>query len=806
MYTAHINDNKKQTCEEHSRNTALNAGERLKHIGLYNTAYLAGLLHDAGKFTDEFNEYISAAVNNEKVKRGSVIHSFAGCSYILEKFFSADNTYRKLTAEIISYAIGAHHGFFDIVSENNENGFEHRKKRQPQFDKTAISHLFEECTSKKETEELFDKAAEEIEDCICKILDELSKMADAGEISDEIYDTELDFYLGLLARLVLSAVIEGDRTDTYNFMSGNYPYSLKQDADTEKIWDVLADNADKYIHTKENTTPVQKARGELSDICRDFSKNPTDIYELKMPTGAGKTLSGLRLALYHAKQYKKHRIIYIAPLISILEQNADVIKKAVGDASIVLEHHSNIISEEDVSEENNTDKTKLLTQTWDAPIIVTTLVQFLNTLFGGKTSQVRRFSALENSIVILDEVQSVPWKMLSLFDLAVNFLNRVCGTTVFLCSATQPSFGELKHKMLISSVSMLSDEQEKRYSAVFKRSSILNGGNYRLEQLPEYISEICRDSKSTLVICNKKSESEYLYNKLKTDEFVMVHLSASMCMKHREEMLDRLYNALNDGRNVLCIATQVIEAGVDVSFDTVIRFKAGLDNVVQANGRCNRHGVSENNCKTYVVDCTDESLIYLKEIQRAKNAMTSLLCLYETEPEKIENDLASSAAVKHYYSVLFNDISKTENYCDYPIKGKPSLLELLSSNEEWRTKYDSESQYTLGQAFKTAGNIFEPLDSCTISVLVPYGDGKRIINDLGSVRAEHDVAFVKKVLQEAKHYTVSIMRPHVDKLIKQGAVYKIYNNSVYVLNEDYYSVETGLILRKEDDGCSILIL
>ena len=134
------------------------------------------------------------------------------------------------------------------------------------------------------------------------------------------------------------------------------------------------------------------------------------------------------------------------------------------------------------------------------------------------------------------------------------------------------------------------------------------------------------------------------------------------------------------------------------------------------------------------------------------------------------------------------------------------MLELLSSNEEWRTKYDSESQYTLGQAFKTAGNIFEPLDSCTISVLVPYGDGKRIINDLGSVRAEHDVAFVKKVLQEAKHYTVSIMRPHVDKLIKQGAVYKIYNNSVYVLNEDYYSVETGLILRKEDDGCSILIL
>ena len=210
IFIAHIDQNNKiQTCKDHSIKTAEYAKYRLNCIGLSASAYLAGLLHDAGKFSEEFSDYILKAVAGENVTKGSVIHTFTGCTYILKQFHETTLDYKDVAAEIIAFAIASHHGLFDQIMENKEHGFDYRLYKQPEYDQKAIQHFFAECTTKEEIDLLFDDAVKEITEKmmgICNI---------SGDRQDEIF-----FYTGLLARLVLSAVIDGDRKDTFSFMSG----------------------------------------------------------------------------------------------------------------------------------------------------------------------------------------------------------------------------------------------------------------------------------------------------------------------------------------------------------------------------------------------------------------------------------------------------------------------------------------------------------------------------------------------------------------------------------------------------------
>lgn len=800
MHIAHIdNYGNYQSCRDHSIGTAEIAGKRLGGIYLENTAYLAGILHDAGKFSVEFDNYIKAACEGKNVRRGSVIHSFAGCSYMLNKYHSSKLDIADVTSELISYAIAAHHGLFDCINENEEFGFTYRRNKQPQYDFKAIESFFDECISESEIAELYNKSKNEIEKIYIKIAGITN-----DEENDNKYRTKLMFYFGLTERLILSAVIDGDRTDTYNFMSKDKgDSSIGQNRTI--IWDEYLDNIEKYVSSLENKSPIQKARGKLSDICKEFARNQPGIYQLSIPTGSGKTVSGLRYALHHAEKWNKKRIFYVAPLISILEQNAAVIKSVIGDSSIVLEHHSNLIIDTEGEDETLKERYQLLTETWDSPIVITTLVQFLNTLFGGTTSQVRRFSALAESVIILDEVQSVPWKMLSMFNLAINYLQTVCGATILLCSATIPDFMNSKYRMNISPERLLSPEQESEFNKIFKRSLIIDGGNYRLDEIPEYIKGIMLSSKSTLVVCNKKMQSEYLFDELMAEGYSIYHLSASMCMLHREKTLSEISEALLKEERVLCISTQVIEAGVDISFETVIRFKAGLDSIVQSNGRCNRNGESEDGAKTYIIGCSDENLSKLKEMQIAKNATTELLYNYNNNSEKYDNDLTLEKSVKEYYEIVQKNLK--DNYSDYYDKGcDATILDLYASNEKWYHE-DKESNYFMNQAFKTAGRLFEPLDSDTITIIVPYNEGKEIICDLCSDKIRNDIGFLKDCVNKAKKYTVSVMKYQESILLEKGAIYKICDGTMYALREKFYDESTGLKLRGEvDEKCNILIL
>lgn len=789
-YIAHINDNGEiQTVKEHCINAAKYAREDLCGIGLENTAYLAGILHDCGKFTEEFRNYILDSTKGVENSH-KVIHSFAGLYYIMdnEKFKKLSQR-SQITIELIALAIASHHGLFDCVDENGQNGFLHRLEKQKDYEKKAIQNYFKEMDNQEEIEHLFELSNDEIE----KMIDTIFSMTDQTD--------ETNFYVGMLARLLISAVIDGDRKDTAEFMS-NADFSVNKKA-CSRMWDELLQATENYIASKSRQSAIEIARSELSDKCKNFAKNGTGIYRLNLPTGGGKTLSGLRFALEHAKDYNKSKIIYVAPLISIIEQNSTVIKSAVGDESVVLEHHSNIVMESDNSEKCT--QYHLLTETWNSPIIITTLVQFLNTLFNGKTGSVRRFQSLSNSVIIIDEVQTVPNKMLTLFNLAMNFLTEICNVTVLLCSATQPSLEETAHSMKISKKQVLTSEEEKHFAKIFKRTEIIDRGSSGLPEIVSLIKEVSTNNKSVLMVCNTKKEAQNIYSMLEGNDYhincEIYHLSAAMCMAHRKKTFEKINDAIKNKRKVLCISTQVIEAGVDISFDSVVRLYAGMDNIVQAAGRCNRNAEKEIS-PVYIVDYNNEDLSKLKEIQKAKVATKKLVVEFKNNRERYNNDLTSVEAINYYYKALYRNAVEGSNEQDYCIGNNITLFDLLSLNTMFNL-YDNE--YVMHQAFKTAGQCFDVFDDESFTIMVPYGNGNEIITKLSEEGVNRDFIKMKSLIEQGKEFTISIMQYQKKKLEKEGAIYTICDGNIAVLNPNYYDENIGLN-EGGNEECSIQIL
>ena len=775
MFPAHLNGESIQSCKDHSIHIANIAMNDIKDVDFGYTAYLAGLLHDSGKFTEEFKKYILEASAGLGVKKGSVIHSFCGVRYLLSKYHNPKDaySYTAIAAEIISYAIGAHHGLFDCFDCNKSNGFVHRIEKQPEYDQKAIRNFFNECVDEAAVEEYIKRASEEVERFFLKV---------AGFCSS---NRETFIYIGLLARLVCSAVIDGDRRDTAEFMMGvDFSRFIHADPD---LWKDCLEQLQCEIKKFPLDTDIQIARMEISDLCAAFSDKPVGIYRLNVPTGGGKTLSSLRYALMHANVMKKKRIVYVAPFISIIDQNADVIRNAVGNDKIVLEHHSNIVPDSEDSDY------ELLSETWDSPIIVTTMVQLLNTIFSGKTSSVRRFQSLCNSVIVIDEVQSVPKKMLSLFNLAMNFLNRVCDATIILCSATQPCLEDLDYKLLVSKDTMITDEKYKEFCSVFRRTDLVYAGSKTLDSIPGFVAEISAKSESTLVVCNTKKQARELYRQISLSSNNCYHLSANMCMAHRRNVLDAIYESIRSKKRVICVATQVIEAGVDISFETVIRLNAGMDHIVQSSGRCNRNGEYNGLCHVYIVRCSDENLGQMIEMNYERCATDNLLAMYDKDPKMFDFNLSSDKSVQFYYNNLFNILKSAGNdYFDfYSKEAGTTLLTLLAENSSYADYHDGNhiEEYLMRQAFKTAGMHFEVIDQDSETIIVPYGMGSELIE---KVEMEQDFRNIKNLLNQSKEYTVSVNRNLIKKLVDIGAVRSVCHGNVLVLCDSYYDSNTGL--------------
>lgn len=795
MHIAHIReDGKIQTGVEHSRRAAEYASRSLTPIGMKTTAYLAALLHDFGKFKREYDHYLEEARAGTAV-RGSVNHTFAGVRFVLEQWHHGNGIgYDEVTAELLAYAIGAHHGLFDCIDVRQNSGFQHRQVKEGIGYAESRSDYLEQCAGLEELNSLFRASVRET----TALLNQMASLSQQQD--DEEADRETAFYVSLLQRMLLSAVIEGDRRDTAEFMNGDaFP---KWPEDMRGIWAERLAFLERKLGTLPREKPIDQARHTISDTCASFARQPGGVYRLNVPTGGGKTLSALRFALAHAKQWNKARIIFTSPLLSILDQNAEVLRRFIGDDSLILEHHSNLA--EPADEPERLRELELLTDTWEAPVVITTLVQLLNTCFSGKTSAIRRFHSLCNSIIVIDEVQTVPNKMLTLFNLAVNYLSEICGTTIVLCSATQPSLEIVQHPLKCPPPEMV-PWQEALWS-VFRRTEIKSAGQYRLNEIPQLIKQVLSGCSSLLVVCNRKDEAAFLLDELRDVPCRRFHLSAAMCQAHRRETLHTLQAALeaalSGGEKVFCISTQVIEAGVDISFQQVIRFAAGMDSVVQAAGRCNRHAESQEPAPVRIVLCSNERLERLEDIGRGKKATVSLLSAFADHPERFQNDLSGQEAIGFYYHQLYG--SMNPDFQDDVTPEYGSVYRLLADNPKFaNAQCPMAERFYLRQAFQLAGKLFQVFDENTTDILVPYGKGRDIREYLISAAqayGERDWQTIRRNINEAKQYSVSVYQYQFTQLEKLGAVTPLFEDSVYVLSDGYYDADIGLSIQKGTTG------
>ena len=769
LFPAHIRGGSEiQSATEHSRNTAKYASQCLGVAGFAHTGQLLGLLHDCGKFKAEFANYIK----DPHGVRGSVNHTFAGCRLLLEKYHGGTDALRQLTAEMAAVAVGSHHGLFDCVDEHAHSGFLHRMQKQDIGYEECVRNFYAQCMSEKALDALFDRSVKEIAD-IYPVL------------ADGVDTVECSFRIGLLTRLLLSGLIEGDRRDTARFMGGFPAQELPDVQDLQQFWMPYLQRVEEKLLQFPADTPIHRARREISDRCRQAAAKEGGIYRLTVPTGGGKTLTALRYALAHAQQWSKQRLVFVSPLLSILEQNAAVIRSFLEDDGIVLEHHSNIV---DTEERSELDHRELAVESWNAPVIITTFVQLLNTLFDGKTTSIRRFQGLCNSVIVIDEVQTVPPKMLSMFNLAMDFLAKICGATILLCSATQPCLEKTDHPIK-STITDLITVDEKLW-APFRRTVITDVGGKTLEEIGVFAAEQLRQTESLLVVCNRKDEAAYLFSVLRDEADMAVHLSASMCTAHRRDVLAKLKETLGSGKKCLCVATQVIEAGVDISFSRVIRLAAGLDSVIQAAGRCNRNGESDVAVPVYVSVCQGEKLAKLRDIRAAKEATETLLEMYGRNPNQFDQDLSSSKAIQFYYQRLYANM--TQDYQNYAIeKPRTTLFDLLSVNEKFCDgNEDRFGSYFMRQAFKLAGSRFEVFDNATRDVIVPYGDGCDLIREL-SGQGCPDGAFLAQWERRARAYSVAVYDWQLAALGNAVTEYA----GICVLAESFYDRDIGLILR-----------
>ena len=766
--TAHIRDDgETQSVKEHSLNTAILTKKYLEFVNLALVGYICGLLHDIGKLQKLFDDYINKLT---VLSRGSIDHSYAGAKYLIS--LAANDKKAEIAAISMAHTIVSHHGIHDWIDDDNNDYFSRRISNDKGYDE--IVYNLNEITGDINISDLFKKAADEWFAAAKKIRD-FSKNNE-----DKIDNTKFYFYLGLLERLIQSALIDADRTDTADFMSG---VNSTEETDTSVLWEQMDSRMDdKLKGFEDKTDTISLQRRSISDRCAAFADHKVGACRLIVPTGGGKTLSSLRFAIKQCKKFGMKKIFYIAPFMSILEQNSDVIGELAGE-EYFLEHHSNIIP--DIDDENELEKYLLYSERWTKPVIATTMVQFLNTLFSAKTSSVRRMHCLCGSVIIIDEVQSVPIKCTHLFSLAVNFLTKICGCSVVLCSATQPTFENNEHSLILDERADMVENYTKDFE-VFRRteliSSYITKYGYDSDEAALFCAHRFEENGDLLLIVNTKKQAQEMYLRLKDklgEKAYVIHLSTNMCPAHRKESIDDLKEKLDHGVPVVCVTTQLIEAGVDISFSCVVRSLAGLDNAAQAAGRCNRNGEKRKICPVYIINFKDEVLGNLAEIKTAQDISQHII-RYNENADLLSVDIQSS-----YFRQLF---SHNKEKLDYPANGT-TLLELLSTNKKKAEAHDLRPDRLL-QAFKTAGKLFEVIDSHTESVIVPYNDeAESFISRLNDDLTPQEAA---EILRKAQKYTVSVYMGTKKALEEKGAIHITKNNNIIVLDKRFYNSEFGI--------------
>jgi len=721
---------KGQLLSEHSQNTAALASLFGSKFGAGTLMRVAGFLHDLGKMTPEFQQYLF----DENGIRGSVRHSVAGA-----KQAYMDALSYPPVAETFGNIISSHHGALcDSLSPDGHTPLKDKLEDAPDLCPPGDGPSMD--------------------------MDALK--AEYTAILSLMPPNEKAFGLSMLMKMMYSCLVDADRLDAYLSESGGEPSFEKPD------WGHMTANLEREL-AKVNLnpdTPIARLRQEVSSACSEAGSRDKGIYKLEVPTGGGKTLSSLRFALEHARRHNMDRIIYVIPYLSILSQTAKEIREKLNaDDKTVLEHHSGFLPD-------NPEYYKLQTDRWDAPIILTTLVQWLENLFSARGSDLRKLHNMSRSVLIFDEAQSLPVKCVHLFNGAINFLCHVCGSTALLCTATQPLLDAVPRPILFSQ-----NPSIVRCGPLPERTRIQNRlvpGGYSYSDLAALV--IQKHSLSTLVIVNTKSAAKALCGELLRAEMPALHLSTNMCSAHRENTIAELRRRLAAKESAVCVSTALIEAGVDISFECVIRDIAGLDSILQAAGRCNRHGEDNEAKDVYVVNIAGENLNKLPDVKIGAEITRRL---YDDQTEEMNE----------YYRYFFHE---RRGMMDYPTEGGHTAYDLLSTNRSGQSAYKDQKEKrgtappSLRCAIRSAADAFYVIDKGRTDVIVPYGESEKLI----ALWLKTENLFEKRgLLSKLGRYSVSLYGYQMDALARRGALKDC--GGLSVLAGGFYNKERGVELE-----------
>ena len=809
---AHVRklDRLQQLLIDHLLETSSISGQLAAKLNLGLVGELLGLMHDFGKYSQDFQEYIKSVTginpdaDDYVLPNGKKIdHSTAGAQWVYRELrkFGAAQGIGELFGQMLGLCIASHYGegLIDCLDgEGNPKWIE-------RFNKTdELTHL-EEC--EQNADEAVQQKARELagENLIRSLLKAVKPI-----LFDQTTNSKIkEFYLGCLTRFLFSCLIDADRINSSDFEREAQKEVRRL---TEKPdWQPAIDKLEAKLAGFENRYPIDEIRRRISDDCLKRAADSQGIYTLTVPTGGGKTLASLRYALHHAQKHNLDRIIYIIPYTSIIDQNAQAVREILGE-DWVLEHHSNL------EPEKQSWQDKLLSENWDKPIVFTTMVQFLDAWFGGGTRGARHIHPMTNAVLIFDEIQTLPVKCVHLFCNVLNWLATFGKSTAILCTATQPLLGESglrnfpEDKMesiasrgllrLPENAEIMGKHQDldKLFADLSRVEIQFNekAGGWNVDEAGAFLLEQFQTTPSCLFIVNTKKWAQELYQYCKGQNVppeALFHLSTNQCAAHRKAIFDTIKARLKNGKPVICISTQLIEAGVDISMACVIRALGGLDSIAQAAGRCNRHGEKKGKGQVWVLNLQEQDFTrILPDIQAGKNHAERVFRDFAGQ------DILQPAAMERYFEYYFYQRS---DEMSYSVKNSAtgSLLDWLSDNalNPYGEKNDKRSKPLplLMQSFKSAGRAFQAIGAPTHAVIVPYGEGAELIAKLCG---EWDPKEMHRTLQKAQRYSVNVFPNVWDKLQKENALHEtIEGSGIYYLNERYYNDEFGLSLDETSE-------
>lgn len=552
------------------------------------------------------------------------------------------------------------------------------------------------------------------------------------------------FATAFYIRMLYSCLVDADYIDTETFMNGDAGRGNYEPLSA------LCDKLTAYISKWNNPTrEIDILRQKILNSCIEKASAPRGIFSLTVPTGGGKTVASMAFALNHAVANSMKRIIYVIPYTSIIEQNAKVFRDILGQENVV-EHHSSVSYELSENADELEYRSALATENWDAPVIVTTAVQFFESLYANRSSKCRKLHNIANSVIIFDEAQMIPSNNLRPCVAAIAELVRAYNATAVLCTATQPAIDEmlLEYSKKESVVELCPDVDgmfEK-----FRRTSFEKEGRLTTDELVSRLES----QQQVLCIVNTRKFAQEVYEALPSEG--RFHLSTLMCPVHRKQKLDEIRERLKSGKTCRVVSTSLIEAGVDVDFPRVFREMAGLDSILQAAGRCNREGKRS----------AESSIVTVFE---SENKVNKLIAVNRDAAEETVRDWTQP-----------NTTSTIERYFK-------AYRDFLRNDDKSGVITASEKGISgCGLPFEWIAKEFKLIDQNTFTVYISVGEGKELISRLREGERS------RELYRKAGMYSVSIYENHFNALINAGAAEPFGDDAAILTDLSLYSDEKGL--------------